>query len=138
MIFFMCFFFTTTKNINTTPNKNQIMKYAILALLIIITACDQPASEEPETIEKEPDDQFLKDHPKTVHYSVHITGEDMKSMTLGAIADKWEIPRTDFIDEIERKYGIDGIDENTLMDSLSDKTVYKPKEIKDIAESLKQ
>jgi len=118
------------------------MKYAILTILLLI-GCTSAPETVVENIEKnnsqnEPPEKFLSDHPKSIEYSVHITGEDMKSMTLGEIADLWGVSGSDLANEVKDFYKIDGVDENTVMDSLKDKTTYVPKKIKDLAQSLKQ
>ena len=71
-------------------------------------------------------------------FSYEISGQELKSMTIAQIAEKWEIKPESLLAEIIDAFGLSGsYKTDSLLDDLRQEYRFRPAQIKVIAESVK-
>ncbi|HII72618.1 TPA: hypothetical protein HA265_07715 [Candidatus Woesearchaeota archaeon] len=71
-------------------------------------------------------------------FSVDIRCEQMKLMSIKAIADLWGIDAEELLDAVTEEYGLKGFHTtDSLLDDLRDEVPFEPRGVKEIAERIK-
>ncbi|MDD3647500.1 MAG: cytochrome b5 domain-containing protein [Candidatus Dojkabacteria bacterium] len=71
-------------------------------------------------------------------YSVEISGQELKTLTIGEISDLWSIDTDDLLQQIINEFDLKKMyTANSLLYELRAEYKFSPSQIKDIAESLK-
>ncbi len=71
-------------------------------------------------------------------YSVEISGQELKELTIKEIADLWDIDADTLLDGIIDEFNLSGdYTTDQLLDELRDEYKFSPSQIKDIAEEIK-
>lgn len=72
-------------------------------------------------------------------YSVEISGDEIKLLSIKEVAELWGIDAEDLLDEIINEYDLTGeYTTDSVLDSIREEYKFSPAQIKDIAESIKQ
>ena len=72
------------------------------------------------------------------HYSVEISGSELKTFTIKEIADLWDINADTLLEEIIKEFGLkEAYSSENVLDDLRNENIFTPSEVKVIAENIK-
>jgi len=81
---------------------------------------------------------FILDHPKSIQFSVDITGQELLELTVQEAADLWEINAEGFLMRLKRdlKLKASHYTVDSKLRAMETDGDFRPKDIKDIAQDM--